>query len=295
MSLRKQWLLSILIVLLTALWWVGRDQDPPPADLTAAGSQPTSSAPASPVVRPVSGPSPTASALTPSPSPAATPAIPDSTMVPLGSSQRLLPAVHATTSGPHAFLQTNPDGTPVTWSPCEPIHYAVNSDEMPGNGMDVLHAAIDRVSAAAGLKFVQDPGTHAVASGGGAGLDIAADGLYLPVLISWATKQEFPRLGDHAGITYPLSLDVGGVRVTHTFQYYSGQIVLDANYYRTIAAQGWASEEQAIIMHELGHLVGLAHVHVGTELMNEDNVGLQHFGPGDLQGLAEAGDGRCIF
>lgn len=49
----------------------------------------------------------------------------------------------------------------------------------------------------------------------------------------------------------------------------------------------------ADLLHELGHLVGLAHVDEPTELMYDGNVGQLDFGPGDRQGLAVLGNGEC--
>ena len=46
-------------------------------------------------------------------------------------------------------------------------------------------------------------------------------------------------------------------------------------------------------MHELGHVVGLAHVDDSREVMYADNVGVTQFGSGDLAGLAALGRGRC--
>jgi hypothetical protein len=168
--------------------------------------------------------------------------------------------------------------------------------------MQVVHAAIDQVSAATGLKFVQDGRTHVVPSDSDHGLpaDVPAgvDATYVPVLISWATEDEFPPLaGGVVGVATPYAFDTGSsyFKPRHVYQYVTGEVVLDADYNRNIAAQGWTGEEQAIVMHELGHVVGLDHVHASTELMNKDNAGLLHYGPGDLQGLAEAGNGRCTF
>jgi hypothetical protein len=286
MSLKKQWLLSIVIVIFTATWLAGHEWTPKPFDSTTVGLQSGGAGLVAPAGVTAS---PTTSAV----------ASPDVTDHPLPTT-RLLPTVHPATTGPHAFIRTNPDGTPVTWSPCAPIHYSVNSDEMPANGAQVLRAAIDRVSAATGLKFIQDEGTHAKPSEFGLPDDVppGSEWGYVPVLIAWATEKEFsPLKGDVAGVASPIPFPAASssVKPQHMLQYVSGQVVLDAEYYRAIAAQGLTTWEEATLMHELGHLVGLAHVHVATELMNEDNVGLLQFGPGDLQGLAEAGSGRCTF
>ena len=50
---------------------------------------------------------------------------------------------------------------------------------------------------------------------------------------------------------------------------------------------------RAIVLHELGHIVGLAHVDDPHELMYGDNIGMTDFGPGDLTGLARLGQGAC--
>jgi predicted Zn-dependent protease len=47
------------------------------------------------------------------------------------------------------------------------------------------------------------------------------------------------------------------------------------------------------VMHELGHVVGLAHVDDPTELMYERNEGRSDWGPGDLTGLEALGKGLC--
>jgi hypothetical protein len=76
--------------------------------------------------------------------------------------------------------------------------------------------------------------------------------------------------------------------------YVTGQIMLDREDFITISARddGYV-EWRAIIMHELGHLVGLGHVNDPGELMAQENTGQTDLGPGDRQGLAEAGKGPC--
>ena len=53
---------------------------------------------------------------------------------------------------------------------------------------------------------------------------------------------------------------------------------------------------RTVVLHELGHLVGLAHVHDRSQVMNP-TVGRgapSHFAAGDLTGLAELGTGPCF-
>jgi hypothetical protein len=44
----------------------------------------------------------------------------------------------------------------------------------------------------------------------------------------------------------------------------------------------------------LGHLVGLAHVSDGSQLMYPTTSAVLDFAPGDLSGLVELGRGECV-
>jgi predicted Zn-dependent protease len=70
-------------------------------------------------------------------------------------------------------------------------------------------------------------------------------------------------------------------------------VALDRDLYAQLDEADDRTEMRAILDHELGHVVGLAHVHDPGELMYDDNVGRSTFGPGDLQGLARVGDVPC--
>ena len=50
---------------------------------------------------------------------------------------------------------------------------------------------------------------------------------------------------------------------------------------------------QAIVDHELAHVVGLGHVDDPGELMYDDNLGRTTYGPGDREGLARLGSISC--
>jgi Matrixin len=206
---------------------------------------------------------------------------------------RVLPPVTDAPTGTHAFMITMADGKPVTYDPCRPIHYVVNPTGMPRSGLELVRSAIREISAATGLAFVEDGVTLEPLVQARAPRQPQRYGdRWAPVLIGWTDAAEFPSVsGDIAG--------VGGSSVVApegpgSERYVSGQVALSRDWFTAAIAQpGGDANARAVVMHELGHLVGLAHVRDPDELMAELNSGLTEFGPGDRQGLAAVGAGRC--
>ena len=204
------------------------------------------------------------------------------------------PAVAPAGQGGFAFLNDRPDGRPVTFDPCQEIHYVVRPDGQPPSGPAMLVSALAEVSRATGLVFVDDGLTdeapaqdrHVVSRWS---LQDSTD----PVLIAWATQDEWPSLtGSVVGEAGPVAESVG----RSVPRYTSGQVVLDA---RDLAhAPGDAAGAQRVrlvLLHELGHLVGLAHVPDPRQLMYEQaDPSVTGFGAGDLRGLHELGSGECV-
>ncbi len=195
----------------------------------------------------------------------------------------------ATGVGSFAFAQEQPGrpGTSVTYSPCEPIRYVVNEAYAPAGGAGLLAEAIGEVSRATGLVFE--------AAGATDEMPFAAPsvlGNHGPVVIAWASPVEVPRLeGDIAGVGGSTAEQTPGA-LAH---YVTGGVALDGPDLAAILQRpDGAAQARAIIMHELGHLVGLDHVDDPSELMSSENNGLQGFGPGDREGLAALGSGPCV-
>ncbi|HEY0889152.1 MAG TPA: matrixin family metalloprotease [Nocardioides sp.] len=64
-------------------------------------------------------------------------------------------------------------------------------------------------------------------------------------------------------------------------------------WFNSPTATGNPAAAQAVVMHELGHVLGLDHVPDPGELMHDENTGRVDFGPGDLEGLARLGATEC--
>lgn len=194
----------------------------------------------------------------------------------------LPPTLHS--SGPHTFVQTV-DGQPVRYDPCTPIHVVVNRRTAVEGADEMLSQALDSVEAATGLQFVLDgytdeaPSTKRGSSPGARG----------PVLLAWSDPDEFEELeGSVAGIG-------GSTSVRGGKWFDTGAVTLDGPQLAQVLGGrgGWASV-RAVLLHELGHLVGLDHVNAGGELMQpQGQPDITDWGPGDREGLAALGGGAC--
>jgi hypothetical protein len=196
------------------------------------------------------------------------------------------------TTGSFAFLAHQPGEPriPVTYSPCLPIRVQVNPDGGPADAVALVQQAMDRVGAATGLRFEYAGLTSQRPRWRSTYLPQLAEA-DTPVLVSWATPQEVPQLvGDVAGIGGSVwAGEAGGTR-----RYVTGGVTLDSGAFAELARRPDAqAEEEAIVLHEFGHLVGLGHVDDPGQLMYRRNIGRTDFGPGDLAGLARLGKGSC--
>lgn len=205
---------------------------------------------------------------------------------------RLLPPVEVVSSGPHVFRDTLPGGVPVTYDPCRPVHYVVNPAAMPASGMALVHEAVDMLSAATGLVFVDDGVTDEPLQAHRQPMDVQRYGnRWSPVLIGWSDAAAYPDLaGDVAGVGGSTMVTPRGPASARLV---SGQVALDADLFDALAERGAVEQQRAIVLHELAHVVGLGHVDSPTELMYPSTSKQARFGPGDLEGLAVLGQGVC--
>lgn len=205
----------------------------------------------------------------------------------VGLDDRLRPAVEATDgAGSFAFLFTQ-EGTnqPVGFNPCRTIPYVVNPRDAPDGWKPLVDSAIAEVSDRTGLEF-DDRGTT---SDRGFSERLTGSGPE-PVIIAWADSDEVAGLADDvAGLGGPTMVELAGRRA-----YVTGSVVLDTETTDRLAAEPGGDQRQlALLLHELGHLVGLDHVDDRGELMYPRSAARTTYGAGDLTGLAELGAIPC--
>jgi hypothetical protein len=192
----------------------------------------------------------------------------------------------------HEFLNTSSRGAPVAFSPCRPIHYVVRPDNEPRGGDAMLASAFNRLSAATGLTLINDGATdEPVTPGHDAYQPDRYGDRWAPVLVAWATDKEVPEFEtDIAGMAGPDQFTLGD-RATG---YVSGVVLLDPEAIAEIRESDGKATARAVILHELGHLVGLAHTTRDDQLMYpKTGAEVTDYAAGDLAGLARLGAGPC--
>jgi hypothetical protein len=164
----------------------------------------------------------------------------------------------------------------------------------PAGGEQIVTDAVARVSQATGLRFVYDGDTSETPS---RRRSLYQPGKYgdrwAPVLISWLTPDENPDFA--AGVagqggSSPVDLP------DRPSAYVTGVLELDAGKLTSLLQHPTGKRAvRAVVLHELGHLVGLDHVTDAGQLMYpQAQPGVTDFGAGDLTGLAALGRGPCL-
>lgn len=175
-----------------------------------------------------------------------------------------------------AYLPGGPDSTdvrwtltnhngPVTWDSCAPVHVAINPGPFEDSAYEEIHSALDEIADTVGVRFSVHRTDSFLPTSRWA-LEAPGDyGAPPPVLIGWVDAADTDMLGgDTAGSTVanPQNTVRGRYLVT-------GAIALDAaQYERFESGTGAGKTRRNLLLHELGHMLGLDHVDSTASLMN---------------------------
>jgi hypothetical protein len=215
--------------------------------------------------------------------------------------RRLLPVVAAPAgTGGFRFENTQDDGrTPVGWDPCRPIRYVV-SGEAPAGAERILREAVAQISEAAGLRFTFAGPTGERPTDKREPYQPDRYGeQWAPVLVAWSDPRESPDLvGDTMGLggawRFPEPTADGWGREG----YVTGSVVLDRPQFVRVLRSGRSDAvavARSVVVHELGHVLGLAHVASRRQLMHpETQPHITSLRGGDRRGLAALGRVACL-
>ncbi|MEO6714548.1 MAG: hypothetical protein ABIM89_14090 [Mycobacteriales bacterium] len=174
----------------------------------------------------------------------------------------------------------------IRWNPCTPIPYYVNTRRMPSTGLADVHETVRRVSMVSGLTF-----KYAGRS------TVIPDYNYLGprggIVFAWATATETKGLIPSNYVAGVGSSTYIGRRVI------GGHVVINStvvNEQKLAAGFGEGYSQGKLLMHELGHVVGLDHNDDVWSVMRQGHsLPSAVWGAADIAGLRALGKaGGCL-
>lgn len=196
------------------------------------------------------------------------------------------------------FLSYDIYGNPTgLWDPCREIRYAINPKHEPPGARELVHEAFATVESLSGLKFtfvgetLQQPVSPR---------EPVVDDEYSPILVGYLPDKEFLSLANELGYL-DKAVGLGGPDLEW----------VDIELQQSVAVSGivylsstWVNEQllmanqtysgvSDLLMHEIGHLIGLGHFDDEYSIMYEfmENGGLTNT---DRAAFSAAGNGSCF-
>ena len=190
--------------------------------------------------------------------------------------------------------------------PCTPITYRVNTVHAGAGALADVQGALARIGAVTGLRFVYKGTTTAIPRNDYAGQPTDAD-----ILVAWASPGASDMLPKVPAGQFGIA-GLGGAWATtagwtgagrQQDRMVQGHLILDnsrvfAPGFGSGPTTGWQGTRGQLLMHELGHVIGLGHVGGDQwEIMKPAMSRMPAvYGAGDVAGLRKLGAGAgCIY
>ena len=189
-------------------------------------------------------------------------------------------------------------GRPVRFNPCAPLHFVINPALAPPNGVEDMRAAIEMTAEASGLRLVYDGITEEVPVPNRPAYQPDRYGdRWAPVLLAWTDGLTPGGAETDAEGRRPIAMATSHHEINEDGEavYVTGAAVFDATVTELREGFGGQTWGQAML-HELGHVLGLAHIDAPASVMNPV-IGLRaaQWGGGDRAGLWALGIGApCL-
>jgi hypothetical protein len=168
-------------------------------------------------------------------------------------------------------------GAPLRWNPCKAIRYTINMGGYDESFRPVITEAIERLEAATGLPLAPAGNSTFMPTNANQSLSGSPSELVIALTDEGQTDLLPGSVVGRAGIVFSNSIIKGSVVVD------MGDVGANPPWSGTGVG--------AVLLHELGHAVGLDHVSNATQLMNAvaSPGGPTTYGTGDLTGLWQVG------
>jgi len=179
--------------------------------------------------------------------------------------------------------------SPARWDPCRTIGYRVNARQATSGAITDVKTAFKRLGFATGFRFVYRGTTTGIPQNGGNSWYPAGT----QIVVAWARPSQssmlrlFPNaVGVGSAITSGGYVNGDGTSISRIIR---GAVVVNSErHYR--AGFGTGSTRGDIVLHELGHTMGLSHVGGSRQIMYPMvTSGPALLGKGDLGGLERRG------
>lgn len=178
---------------------------------------------------------------------------------------------------------------PTRWDPCTVIGYRVNKRQAAKGWRRDVRGALRRVSEGTGYRFVFRGRTRKFPQ--------SDSNNWFPndtqLVIAWAKPAQSSLLRKYPGAAgVGAALSSGGYYNgdgTSTYQIKKGMVVIDSRFKRK-AGFGRGYTRGELLMHEVGHAMGLSHVGTSKQIMYPYMTKRKaRFGKGDLTGMQKRG------
>jgi hypothetical protein len=183
----------------------------------------------------------------------------------------------------------------VRWDSCDTIRWTFNAKNSPRKALRQLRGGFRRIHLATGLDFAFKGKTSQKPNPYGNNVD-GAD-----VIIGWRTAKDYRVFRRHPG-----TVGIGGNKYYSGYQEADGSpvnkavqggVVFNASMRGKLSRGfGKGATWGEVIIHELGHVIGLGHPNASKQIMYYSVIGRNaDWGAGDLAGFRRLGDVRgCL-
>lgn len=173
-------------------------------------------------------------------------------------------------------------GAPVRYNPCQVVHWRFRTAGAPTSGLTVVKQSIAAIAKATGITFVYDGTSTATPTKGW----LPTTATTRPMLIGWTTPAASDLLRGQLREVLAVTQNAW-VPKSGSGRILASVVALDATDRLPITGpKSW----RTVVLHELGHAMGLGHARSSASLMNAQlSTTLASLAYNDLVGLAQVG------